>query len=159
MVNAFKDVDKYLTAIRQAQIEALQQILEKARDNNPGLDVNLCKGWSYQDGIDNDYRNYVWLQFKFESRRYWLTSFYNDIDLGSGNCHTQLGRIAFVYNINVDKGGKNCPSPNRLVDGIWQICPQNTYDPNIRIYDEDYSCEKVYDEFKKFLLEKGEHFN
>ena len=47
----------------------------------------------------NDRTDYMWIRVIFKKREYWLTLFYNEIDLVTGNMHTQMGRIQFWKNI------------------------------------------------------------
>ncbi len=47
----------------------------------------------------NDRTDYLWIKVMFKKYEYWLTLFYNEVDLVTGNPHTQIGRLQFWKDI------------------------------------------------------------
>jgi hypothetical protein len=72
----------------------------------------------YRIGLDtetNDRQLYTWICIKKKDTRiYWITMFYNEVDSNTGNFHTQFGRIRFVKGIK--KNRKRRCSPNDLLE-------------------------------------------
>lgn len=149
----YSKINLYLDEIRELQKEALKDIEKCLKETLAGRDMacDLRCG----SNRTNDYRNYVWLSVTVDDVEYWINAFYNDVDKQTGNIHTQFGRIQFCRNLVANRPEKT-KSPNRFApDGKhFMFCPENTYNPNIRLYDEDYSTEKVVEVFLLFIDKK-----
>lgn len=103
----------------------------------------------------NDYRDFYWLSIRIQSRMYWITLFYNDVDSKSGNFHTQIGRIQFWKNIRCWEVGIGTPH-RKTENKHWYFCGENSFDPKLRIGTETYSAELVVEKFLAFLEKNGE---
>ncbi len=143
-----RSVDASLETVRQVCHDTLAVILAELQRRYPGLEARQSAGRSKK----NDYRNYQWISVKIEGREYLLTIHHNNIDLRTGNPHTQYGRLQFW----------KCPGPNgphtRDEYGVWRFRYQNAWRkmPRLRVWDEDYSSARVAELFGEFLLACGE---
>ncbi len=143
-----ESVNASLETVREVCHDALATILAELRRLYPGIDARQSQGRSKK----NDYRNYQWISAKIEGREYLVTIHHNNIDLNTGNTHTQFGRIQFW----------KCPGPNgphtRDAAGVWRFRYENAWRklPRIRVWDDDYSSTHVAELFGDFLRECGE---
>lgn len=149
--NPYLKINEYLNEIKVMQTEALTEI----RQCLSRMLHETMKGARIKRGVlskKNDYRNYVWLSVPDGDSEYWITTFYLDIDPKSGNIHNQIGRIQFWKNIHSNKDGA-VASPNMPAeDGRhYLFCPENSYDPDVRIYDRGFSAWDVAMAFNTFM--------
>ena len=168
-MNRLKEIDEYIEKCREIEIEACQELRNELykrlfnEDGSSRYDMEITvsdvvKGLNFVDGSRNDFRIYVWLIIHFEDREYWITTFMNDLDELTGNPHTQIGRIQFWKNLTRPRPeNKWCYTPSTLLEnGKWMLNPEKSFDPNIKIYDDDYDCVKVINLFIDFLKDNGE---
>lgn len=149
----YSKIDEYLHEIKLLQVEALLEIKNQLRRTMHSVmaDAKIKRGVLSDK---NDYRNYVWLSIPFRGQEFWITTNFIDIDKKSGNIHNQLGRIQFWKNVAENTKGAVASPNRRAEDGKhFMFCPENSYDPSIYLYDDDYSPKKVQIEFYKFLSE------
>ena len=143
-----ESVNASLETVSEVCHDTLAVILSELRRLYPGIDARQSQGRSRK----NDYRNYQWVSVKVEGREYLVTIHHNNIDLNTGNTHTQFGRIQFW----------KCPGPNgphtRDDAGVWRFRHENAWRklPRIRVWDDDYSSTRVAELFGDFLRECGE---
>ena len=143
-----KSVDESLETVRRICHDTLSVILAELQARYPGINARQSAGRSKK----NDYRNYQWISVKFGEREYLITIHHNNIDLRTGNPHTQYGRLQFW----------KCAGPNgphtRDEIGVWRFRYENAWAkmPRIRIWDEDYSSARVAELFGEYLRECGE---
>ncbi len=122
-------------------------ILAEVQARYPGINARQSAGRSKK----NDYRNYQWISAKVGGREYLVTIHHNNIDLRTGNPHTQYGRLQFW----------KCPGPNgphtRDEFGVWRFRYENAWAkmPRLRVWDEDYSSARVAELFGEYLREEG----
>lgn len=167
-MNKYQEIEQYIEKCREIQIQACEELRQELvgrlfTDGKCDYDTDITvsdvvKGLNIKDLPRNDFRIYVWLIIHFEDREYWLTTFMNDLDELTGNPHTQIGRIQFWKNLTRPRPDNIwCYTPSTLLDcGKWMLNPEKSYDPNIKIYDDDYDPVKVIDLFMDFLRENGE---
>jgi hypothetical protein len=142
-----ESVNASLETVREVCHAALATILAELRRLYPGIDARQSHGRSKK----NDYRNYQWISAKIEGREYLVTIHHNNIDLNTGNTHTQFGRIQFW----------KCPGPNgphtRDDAGVWRFRYENAWAkmPRIRVWDDDYSSARIAELFGEYLREEG----
>ena len=143
-----KSVDESLETVRRICHDTLAVVLAELQARYPGLEARQSAGRSKK----NDYRNYQWISAKVGGREYLVTIHHNNIDLRTGNPHTQYGRIQFW----------KCPGPNgphtRDEFGVWRFRYENAWAkmPRLRVWDEDYSSARVAELFGEYLRECGE---
>lgn len=153
----YAELNDHILAIRRIQVEALQETRDALLRVLPErMTVSrVIKGLNL-DSLNvenrNDYRNYVWITVTDGEEEYWITAIYQDQDLETGNMHHQTGRIQFWHNIR-HYSKRWCSTPNDPAgDGRhWVFNYDSAYDPRIKIYDPDFSGEKVAAEFVGFL--------
>ena len=142
-----KSVDESLETVRRICHDTLAVVLAELQARYPGLEARQSAGRSKK----NDYRNYQWISAKVGGREYLVTIHHNNIDLRTGNPHTQYGRIQFW----------KCPGPNgphtRDEFGVWRFRHENAWAkmPRLRVWDEDYSSARVAELFGEYLREEG----
>ena len=143
-----RSADAALDTVREVCARTLGAVLGELRVRYPGLSARLSGDRSRA----NDYRNYQWISVKFGEREYLLTAHHNNLDVRTGNPHTQYGRIQFW----------RCAGPNgpheRDAGGTWRFRADREWRdlPRLRVWDEDFSATRVADLFEKFLTECGE---
>ena len=143
-----RGADEALETVRRVCAETLGGVLRELRTRYPGIAARQSGGRSRL----NDYRNYQWISVKFGDREYLLTAHHNNLDVKTGNPHTQYGRIQFW----------RCLGPNgpheRDAGGTWRFRADNEWRalPPTRVWDEDFSAARVVDLFAQFLTECGE---
>ncbi len=143
-----RSVDVSLETVRQVCHDTLAVVLAELQRRYPGINARQSAGRSKK----NDYRNYQWISVKVEGREYLVTIHHNNIDLRTGNPHTQFGRLQFW----------KCPGPNgphtRDDIGVWRFRHENAWAkmPRIRVWDEDYSSARVAGLFGDFLRDCSE---
>ena len=142
-----KSVDESLETVRRICHDTLAVILAELQSRYPGINARQSAGRSKK----NDYRNYQWISVKFGEREYLITIHHNNIDLRTGNPHTQYGRLQFW----------KCAGPNgphtRDDIGVWRFRYENAWAkmPRIRVWDEDYSSARIAELFVEYLREEG----
>ena len=102
-----------IEALNSLQLNAQKRIIEALQEyssfdipkynGKTGIGVNTSK---------NDRKLFVWIPIQNKGKEYLITLFYSEIDKESGNCHSQVGRIRFVKDINPSK---YVSSPNRVL--------------------------------------------
>ncbi len=143
-----KSVDESLETVRRICHDTLAVILAELQARYPGINARQSAGRSKK----NDYRNYQWISVKFGEREYLITIHHNNIDLRTGNPHTQYGRLQFW----------KCAGPNgphtRDDIGVWRFRYENAWAkmPRIRVWDDDYSSARIAELFSEYLRECGE---
>ena len=143
-----ESVDESLETIRRICHDTLAVILAELQTRYPGINARQSAGRSKK----NDYRNYQWISVKFGEREYLITIHHNNIDLRTGNPHTQYGRLQFW----------KCAGPNgphtRDDIGVWRFRYDNAWSkmPRIRVWDDDYSSARIAELFGEYLRECGE---
>ncbi len=141
-------VDASLGTVREVCSRVLDALLGELRARYPGIVARRSGGRSRAD----DYRNYQWISVKFGDREYLLATHHGDLDVRTGNPHTQFGRVQFW----------RCEGPHgphsRDADGVWRFRADNEDRtlPRIRVWDEGYSSADVVDRFAAFLERCGE---
>lgn len=146
--NAQTALAQALETIQAVCSNAVDELYEELAETYPSLELRKARGGFKK----NDYRAYQWIVVKVNGHSYWLTTFYNDLDMRTGNIHTQYGRIQFWKNIH-DEGG-----PNDRLQGWWRPRMDNQWrklEPTF-LYQENYSAKRVVDLFGEFLRECGE---
>lgn len=98
----------------------------------------------------NDYQLYLWIDIKINSSSYWITLFFNDVDKAHGNFHTQIGRIQFWKNIHYPRGSIGTPHVKGSCKK-WLFISENSYDPQLKIGNADYSPQLVVEKFLQFI--------
>ncbi len=142
-----KSVDESLETVRRICHDTLSVILVELQTRYPGINARQSAGRSKK----NDYRNYQWISVKFGEREYLITIHHNNIDLRTGNPHTQYGRLQFW----------KCAGPNgphtRDDIGVWRFRYENAWAkmPRIRVWDDDYSSARIAELFGEYLREEG----
>lgn len=149
-------IDECLQEIRTLQMKALTEIQESLGRRLPSAMVGSGIRRGVRSGR-NVYRNHVWLSVTADGQEFWITAYFMDVDSRSGNIHSQLGRVQFWRNVRKNSQGA-VSSPNRRgPDGRhFMFCPENSFDPGIRLYDEEYSPDKVAEAFVRFLMTEGQ---
>ena len=143
-----RSVDASLETVRRICQQTLGVILAELRARYPGIEARQSGGRSKR----NDYRNYQWISVKIDDREYLVTIHHNNIDLRTGNPHTQYGRLQFW----------KCAGPNgphtRDAFGVWRFRYDNAWNdmPRLRVWDEDYSSVRIAALFGDFLRDCGE---
>ena len=143
-----KSVDESLETVRRICHDTLSVILAELQARYPGINARQSAGRSKK----NDYRNYQWISVKFGEREYLITIHHNNIDLRTGNPHTQYGRLQFW----------KCAGPNgphtRDDIGVWRFRYENAWAkmPRIRVWDDDYSSARIAELFGEYLRDCGE---
>ena len=143
-----ESVDASLETVREICHDTVSVILAELCRLYPGIVARQSQGRSKR----NDYRNYQWISVKIGEAEYLVTIHHNNIDLRTGNPHTQLGRVQFW----------KCAGPNgphtRDAYGVWRFRYDNAWSkmPRIRVWDEDYSSTRVAELFGDFLRDCGE---
>ena len=143
-----KSVDESLETVRRICHDTLAVILAELQKRHPDLEMRQSAGRSKK----NDYRNYQWISVKAGGREYLVTIHHNNIDLRTGNPHTQYGRLQFW----------KCEGPNgphtRDDIGVWRFRYDNAWAkmPRIRVWDDDYSSARIAELFGEYLRECGE---
>jgi len=108
---------------------------------------------------DFDFRNYVWITVKDiedDKKRWMIALNFQDIDndrdleINSGNPHTQFGRIQFWKELNIKEGC--CNGPHVLLDKeggdiALKFCGNKSFDPKQSIYDGTYDPKVLVDKF------------
>lgn len=142
-----QSADESLETVRRVCQTELAAILVRLRERYPGIVARQSGGRSKR----NDYRNYQWISVKTNGVEYLITIHHNNIDLRTGNPHTQFGRFQFW----------KCEGPNgphsRGSDGEWRFRHDNAWRrmPRLRVWDDDYSPERVVDLFDDYLRDEG----
>ena len=138
-----KSADEALETVRRVCQGELAAILALLRERYPGIDARQSGGRSKR----NDYRNYQWISVKTNGVEHLITIHHNNIDLRTGNPHTQFGRLQFWK-----CEGQNGPH-SRGPDGAWRFRYDNAWRrmPRLRVWDDDYSAERVVDLFDEYL--------
>lgn len=85
-----KELKKY----QEILIAELKNNINKINDSN----IYVVGAQGIKTDI-NDRTDYLWIKVMFKKYEYWLTLFYNEVDLVTGNPHTQIGRLQFWKNI------------------------------------------------------------
>ena len=85
-----KELKKY----QELLINELKNNVDKINESN--IYIVGAQGIKLKE---NDRTDYMWIKVMFKKYEYWLTLFYNEIDLVTGNLHTQIGRLQFWKNI------------------------------------------------------------
>ena len=140
--------DASLDVVRNVCSRTLDALLAELRARYPGIAARRSAGRSKK----NDYRNYQWISVKFGDREYLLATHHGNLDLRTGNPHTQFGRVQFW----------RCAGPNgphtRDESGVWRFRAdhEDAALPPTRVWDEDFSSAAVVDRFVAFLERCGE---
>ena len=143
-----ESADAALETVRDVCSRTLDSLLAELRARYPGLDARRSAGRSTK----NDYRNYQWISVKIDGREYLLATHHGNLDVRTGNPHTQFGRIQFW----------RCEGPqgphSRDGTGVWRFRADNEDRtlPPTRVWDESYSSAAVVDRFVAFLARCGE---
>ncbi|MBE6913812.1 MAG: hypothetical protein E7472_02615 [Ruminococcaceae bacterium] len=142
------DMRTCLSAARQV----LYQKLDEHFKDNPNSLVKgngrACHGITTKM---NDRAEYYWISVMIEDKKYWLTLFYNEVDTGTGNIHTQFGRIQFWRDVN----GKT-PNGEAIINRQlrWFLIPEKSAQPCNKptyIGDPDYCPKTVVEQFLEFI--------
>ena len=99
----------------------------------------------------NDRTDYMWIKVIFKKEEYWLTLFYNEIDLVTGNMHTQMGRIQFWKNII-----NRTPNKYIVVDNneYWYLNYINSSEPKCGMTHVGYeNYNEIVNDFIDFINE------
>lgn len=144
-----ESANESLETVRRVCHDCLASILAELRATYPGINARQSQGRSKR----NDYRNYQWISIKADGREYLITIHHNNIDLRTGNPHTQYGRVQFW----------RCAGPNgphTRENGEWRFRYDNAWlkMPRIRVWDEDYSAKRVVELFGEYMGEEGVAF-
>ena len=137
-----------LETVRRICHDTLAVVLAELQARYPGLEARQSAGRSKK----NDYRNYQWISVKIGGREYLLATHHGNLDVRTGNPHTQFGRIQFW----------RCEGPqgphSRDADGVWRFRADNEDRtlPPTRVWDETFSSAAVVDRFAAFLARCGE---
>ena len=140
--------DASLDVVRDVCSRCLDALLAELRARYPRIDARRSAGRSKK----NDYRNYQWISVKSGGREYLLATHHGNLDVRTGNPHTQFGRIQFW----------RCAGPNgphtRDESGVWRFRADNEDAtlPPTHVWDEDFSSAAVVDRFVAFLERSGE---
>ncbi len=143
-----ESVNASLETVREVCRDTLSVILSELKRLYPGISARQSQGRSKH----NDYRNYQWISVKIGDSEYLVTIHHNNIDLRTGNPHTQYGRVQFW----------KCAGPNgphtRDAYGVWRFRYDNAWNglPRLRVWDDDYSSTRVAELFGEFLRVCGE---
>ena len=156
-MNKYTIINDYINKIRDLQVEALQEIhdiLVTKLDDTYEIS-KVIKGLNLDElkvENRNDYRNYVWLTIKHNNEEYWISTMYEDQDFETGNMHHQFARIQFWKDIN-QYSKQWCSTQNTPVGDNyhWIFNYDKSFDPKIKIYDEDFSPVEVVDKFIEFI--------
>lgn len=160
-MNKYREINDYILKIRELEIAGLQEIrdvLINRLDNSYSVS-EVIKGLNLDElnvPNRNDYRLYIWITVTRNNKEYWITAMYQDQDFETGNIHHQFGRIQFWKNIK-HYSKEWCSTPNTPVGDNyhWIFNYDNSYDPSIKLFDENFSANKVVDKFITFM--KGDN--
>lgn len=98
---------------------------------------------------ENDRTDYMWIKVMFKKCEYWLTLFYNEIDLVTGNMHTQIGRLQFWKNIINHTPNEYIINNDKL---YWYLNYINSSEPKRGVTYVGYKNYKiVVDDFIEFI--------
>lgn len=125
--------------------EAMRDLCAELRKRFPDVKFRKANGNFFR----NDYRNYRWLVATTSKDGYLVTLFSNDVDPNNGCPHTQFGRLQFWMNVNTVGDARL----NEKKDGDWHYAYDREWDklPDLRIWREDCTTERVCELFKEFL--------
>ncbi len=102
-------IETLISLQKRAQKRIIEALLEHSNFNVSKYDGKKGIG-TYTS--KNDRRLFVWISIVDGGKEYLITLFYNEIDEKSGNCHSQVGRINFVKDIN---HSEYISSPNNVL--------------------------------------------
>ena len=117
-------------------------------------------------GVKNsefDFRNYFWItviDIGDSNEHSSICLSFSDIDndrdieINSGNFHTQFGRLQFWRGLNLKDG--TCSGPNELLDKngrdiVLRFCGEKSHDPCQAIFDGTYEVKSLVDAFLAFM--------
>lgn len=158
-MSKYQEINDYILKIRQLEVDALQEIRDLLVDklDNTYEISEVIKGLNLDElnvPNRNDYRLYIWITVIHNNKEYWITSMYQDQDFETGNIHHQFGRIQFWKNIK-HFSKEWCSTPNKPVGDNyhWIFNYDNSYDPSIKLFDENYNPMDVVNKFISFVKE------
>ena len=158
-MSRYSEINDCILKIRELEIEGLEEIrnvlVTKLDDSYEVSEV--IKGLNLDElnvPNRNDYRLYIWITIKHNNKEYWITAMYQDQDFETGNIHHQFGRIQFWKNIK-HYSKEWCSTPNKPVGDNyhWIFNYDNSYDPSIKLFDENFDANLVVDKFIRFMKE------
>ena len=135
-----KELKKY----QELLIDELKNNVDKINESN--IYIVGSQGIKLKE---NDRRDYLWIKVMFKKYEYWLTLFYNEVDLVTGNPHTQIGRLQFWKNI-INHTPNDYIVENDLV--YWYLNSKNSSEPKrgmTHVGFEDYNL--IVDDFIEFI--------
>lgn len=144
-----------LVTVQRVCLKAQDEIYDELKARAPSLKLRKAHGMSRLSS--NDYRNFIWIVVTCGERRYWLCMMHENLDLKTGNPHTQYGRINFWRDVHVNDPRYEA-TPHVKHEGEWRFSWESAWKkmPVLYIWDDAYSPEYVVDLFLEFLRESGE---
>ncbi len=106
--------EKAMDAIKDVTGKARMDIREELK-KDPRIRLKKGENGCGKDTDYNDRSMYHWITAcGSDDKEYELAFFYSEIDVDSGNCHCQLGRLMFVKGL-IKNPGSNITSPNEVI--------------------------------------------
>lgn len=108
----------------------------------------------------NDRRIFQWIETKYKDVEYAINFFHSEIDINSGNCHTQIGKIMFTKGYRLNRS--YLTSPNEILKdfkGRYMSNKNSTaliFNSNNWINPIDYfsdSAKSHYPNLKKIMID------
>ena len=144
-----KSVDASLDVVRAVCSSTLDALLSELRTRYPDIVARRSGGRSQK----NDYRNYQWISVRFGDREYMLAAHHGNLDVKTGNPHTQFGRIQFWRGIDHHNGPQNEAGPHTRDAGGWRFRSDKQWEkmPRLHLWSPEYSSAHVVDLFLDFM--------
>ena len=137
---------KELKTYQELLINELKNKIERINESN--IYVVGAQGIKTDE---NDRTDYLWIKVIFKRYEYWLTLFYNEIDLVTGNPHTQIGRLQFWKNI-INHTPNNYITENEEV--YWYLNYLNASEPKRGLTHVGYeNYNEIIEDFIEFINE------
>lgn len=141
--------DAALSSIRSVVSDEMTRVYKELKTRHPEWKIRCSRGNSRK----NDYRNYQWITVTVDEKMYIIGFVYRDIDLSTGNIHSQFGRVEFWNDIHYENGRKNEAGPHTKDAGGWRFRYDKQWKdmPCLYLWSPDYSTGRVADLFEQFL--------
>lgn len=150
--NNFQNLRQLIWKSLLKEQKNLEHLLQLNKDKINGQNVKVIRSRGILSSQKNDRRDYFWIRVIINNTsEYWLSLFYNDIDINTGNMHTQIGRIQFWKNIK-----KGTPNGYFKENGKvkWYLQTENSSEPKLGptfIDGNNYYPEKIIQDFTTFI--------
>lgn len=150
--NNFQNLRQLIWKCLLKEQKNLEHLLQLNKDKINGQNVKVIRSRGILSSQKNDRRDYVWIRVIINNTsEYWLSLFYNDIDINTGNMHTQIGRIQFWKNIK-----KGTPNGYVKENGKikWYLQMENSGEPTLGstfIGGNNYYPKKIIQDFITFI--------